>query len=100
MGRVKVTCKAKITGFKADLGGYSQVMRGAGADALMREKAEAVMAAATAAHGADPGEEDPYALSKYRGRLANGYVVKTRSIHAQNGELRHNTLRKSLGSAR
>ena len=100
MGRVKVTCKAKITGFKADLGGYSQVMRGAGADALMREKAEAVMAAATAAHGADPGEEDPYALSKYRGRLANGYVVKTHSIHAQNGELRHNTLRKSLGSAR
>lgn len=93
----KCSCKVKIHGFKPKRSGYAAVMNGSACQGIVRDHAEATKSAADGALSADGYDTaEAHKLGVARGKLANGYYVRTNTNHAKRSTLRHNTLKKAL----
>lgn len=86
--------------FRMDRAGYEAVMDSAPVQADLERRAQAVRAAADA--GLSPGGYSlpGHEVKDFRGKLARGRVVRTKTDQARYSEAKRKTLSKALGAAR
>lgn len=90
-------CKVKFEwkGWKRD--GYAEVMNSGAVQTLLKKKADAAAASCNSSFSRHPGEGAGYIVRKFKGKLANGFVVTTATPHAHASERKHNRLRSMFG---
>lgn len=95
---------AKFGRFEADKAGYADLMDSAPVQAILRPRAEAVKRAADSmvrsSRKGDGYRHEPHEAKEAQGRLARGYVVRTKTDHARHAQAKRKTLTKALGSAK
>lgn len=94
----------KFGRFRADKAGYAALMDSGRVQALLRPKAEAVKRAADSmvrsSRKGDGYRYEPHEVKEAQGKLARGYVVRTKTDHARYAQAKRKTLTKALGSAK
>ena len=93
----KAKCEVKIKWKGWNRGGYAEVMNGGGVQAVLDQKANAVVASANASFSPKPGEGAGYASDVMSGSLAKGRSLHTESVHAFRSEKKHNRLQAIFG---
>lgn len=95
--------QVKFGKFKPNRAGYAELMNQGGVQSLLESKAQAVKSSADAMVLPDkwsrPYNYEPHELKQIDGKLARGYVVRTKTDHARLANAKRNTLLKALGSA-
>ena len=90
---------ARFGRFKADKAGYAALMDSGRVQSVLRGKADAVKRAADSSLSGDgyalPGHE----VKAFQGKLARGFVVRTKNDHARYAQAKRKTLKKALGAA-
>jgi hypothetical protein len=76
---------------------YAEVMNSGAVQALLKKKADAAAASCNSSFSRHPGEGVGYVVRKFKGKLANGFVVATATPHAHASERKHNRLRSMFG---
>ena len=89
----------KFGKFKHDKAGYADLMNSGAVQSMLRGKAERVLSAADRGLSEDGYELPGHELKEYRGKLADGYVVRTKTDHARYAQAKRKNLGKSLGYA-
>lgn len=89
----------KFGKFKHDKAGYAGLMNSGAVQSMLRSKAERVLSAADRGLSEDGYELPGHELKEYRGYLADGYVVRTKTDHARYAQAKRKNLKKSLGYA-
>ena len=90
-------CKVKFKWKGWKRGGYAEVMNSGAVQALLKKKADAAAASCNSSFSRHPGEGAGYVVRKFKGKLANGFVVATATPHAHASERKHNRLRPMFG---
>ena len=94
----------KFGRFRADKAGYAALMDSGRVQGVLRPKAEAVKRAADglveSSRRGDGYRLDAHEVKEFQGRLARGYVVRTKTDHARYAQAKRKTLTKALGSAK
>lgn len=100
----KAKCEVKIKWKGWNRGGYAEVMNGGDVQAMLDQKANAVVASANASYSPKPGEFSPkpgggagYVSDVMSGSLAKGRSLHTESVHAFRSEKKHNRLQAIFG---
>lgn len=93
-----IKCTVAFKRFKWNRPGYAEVMNSSGVQSILSGKASRLASSCNSSFKPEHGEGDGYELKRVRGTLANGYVVKTATLHAIHSECRHNRLLGGLGS--
>ena len=86
-------CKVKFEWKGWKRGGYAEVMNSGAVQTLLKKKADAAAASCNSSFSRHPGE----GAGKFKGKLANGFVVTTATPHAHASERKHNRLRSMFG---
>ena len=90
--------------FRADRGGYAALMDSGRVQGVLRPKAEAVKRAADglveSSRRGDGYASDAHEVKEFQGKLARGYVVRTKTDHARYAQAKRKALTKALGSAK
>ena len=84
--------------FKWNRRGYEDVLNGNGAQALASQVAFDVMSRANAMMPPDDYELPAHEVKEFRGRLATGCVVRTKTDAARRESAKNNVLKKALDS--
>lgn len=92
----KAKCEVKIKWKGWNRGGYAEVMNGGGVQAMLDQKANAVVASANASFEKKPGDEG-YVCDVMNGSLAKGRSLHTEGVHAYRSEKKHNRLQSIFG---
>lgn len=94
MARAKCEVKIKWKGWNR--GGYAEVMNGGGVQAMLDQKANAVIASANASLEKKSGDTG-YVCDVMGGSLAKGRSLHTEGVHAFRSEKKHNRLQAIFG---
>ncbi len=86
--------------FKWNRAGYAQCMNDAAVQGIVKTVARNVRATATSMLSADGHIVPGFTVSRFHGRLADGYAVKANSKHARYACAKNKTLTKAAKSAR
>lgn len=92
----KAKCEVKIEWKGWNRGGYAEVMNGGGVQAMLDQKANAVVASANASLEKKPGDTG-YVCDVMSGSLAKGRSLHTEGVHAFLSEKKHNRLQAIFG---
>ena len=84
--------------FKWKKSGYKDVLNGNGAQALASQVAFDVMSRANAMMPGDDYELPAHEVKEFRGKLATGRVVRTKTDAARRESAKNNVLKKALDS--
>ena len=90
-------CKVKFEWKGWKRGGYAEVMNSGAVQTLLKKKADAAAASCNSSFSRHPGEGAGYIVRKFKGKLANGFVVTTATPYAYASERKHNRLRSMFG---
>lgn len=93
-----IKCVVAFKRFKWSRPGYAEVMNSGGVQSILSGKASRLASSCNSSFKREPLEDIGYEARRFRGKLANGYVVRTMTPHATHSELRHNRLLSGLGS--
>lgn len=93
-------CSLKWGKFKWDRAGYARCMNDESVQGIVKTVARNVRAAATSMLSADGHTVPGFTMSRFQGKLANGYSVKANSEHAKYSCAKNKTLTKAARSAR
>ena len=92
----------KIGPFKPNRAGYAACQNQGGVQNFLKSKADAIKSAADANVLPDkwtvPYSYDAHEVKEITGKLANGYVVRTKTDHARLAESQRGSLTKAFGS--
>lgn len=92
----------KIGKFKPNRAGYAALMNQGSVQSLLKSKANAVKSAADSMVLPDkwtvPYSYEPHEVKEIVGKLAHGYVVRTKTDHARLAESQRGTLTRAFGS--
>lgn len=93
----KAKCEVKIKWKGWNRSGYAEVMNGGGVQAMLDQKANAVVASANASFIPKPGDGAGYISDILNGSLAKGRSLHTDSVHTFRSEKKHNRLQAIFG---
>lgn len=94
-------CELKWGKFKWDRAGYAQCMNDESVQGIVKTVARSVRATATSMLSADGHTVPGFTMSRFQGKLANGYSVKANSKHAKYASLgKQKLLTKAAKSVR
>lgn len=96
----RVTCSVRMGRFKPDRAGYAALMDSFPVQHATRAAAESVRGGANAILSKDGYRLVGFEMKPFQGKLARGYVVRTKTDHARYSQARHKTLQKALGAVR
>jgi len=81
--------------------GYRAVLNSSQVQADVQKRAEAIARRANASIGRPEGYRlDDFEVKEWQGKLAKGYVVRTKTDHARASQTQRNTLMKALDAGR
>lgn len=86
--------------FVPNKAGYAEVMNSAAIQNELKRKAEAVKSTADSMLSEDGYALEGHEIKQFQGKLANGYVVRTKNDHARYAQAKRKTLTKAMGSAK
>lgn len=90
---------AKGIRFVPDMAGYAAIMNSADVQRSVADKANEVARAARSMLDQDEGYAlDDFEVKDFRGKLADGKVVRTKTDHARYSQAKNKTLTKALKS--
>lgn len=87
---------AKIGKFKMRRSGYIALMNSAGVQGQLEKKANRIKSSANAKLSPDGYRFEGHEAKPIKGKMANGYLVRTKTNHARYSNAKNNTLLKSL----
>ena len=87
---------AKIGKFKMNRSGYIALMNSAGVQGQLEKKANRIKSSANAKLSPDGYRLEGHEAKPIKGKMANGYLVRTKTNHARYSNAKNNTLLKSL----
>lgn len=87
---------AKIGKFKMRRSGYIALMNSAGVQGQLEKKANRIKSSANAKLSPDGYRFEGHETKPIKGKMANGYLVRTKTNHARYSNAKNNTLLKSL----
>lgn len=90
----------KIGRFVPNKAGYAEVMNSSAIQSELQRKANAVKSSADAMLSEDGYALEGHEVKQFQGKLANGYVVRTKNDHARYAQAKRKTLSKAIGSAK
>lgn len=90
----------KIGRFVPNKAGYAEVMNSSAIQSELQRKANAVKSSADAMLSEDGYALEGQEVKQFQGKLANGYVVRTKNDHARYAQAKRKTLSKAIGSAK
>ena len=90
----------KMGRFVPDKAGYAAVMNSAAIQGELQRKANAVKNSANAMLSDDGYVLEGHEVKQFQGKLAKGYVVRTKNDHARYAQAKRKTLTKAMGSSR
>lgn len=90
----------KVGRFVPDKAGYAEVMNSAAIQNELKRKAEAVKSTADSMLSEDGYALEGHEVKQFQGKLANGYVVRTKNDHARYAQAKQKTLTKAMGSSK
>lgn len=86
--------------FVPNKAGYAEVMNSAAIQNELKRKAESVKKTADGTLSEDGYALEGHEVKQFQGKLANGYVVRTKNDHARYAQAKRKTLTKAMGSAK
>lgn len=86
--------------FVPNKAGYAEVMNSAAIQNELKRKAEAVKSTADSMLSEDGYALEGHEVKQFQGKLAKGYVVRTKNDHARYAQAKRKTLTKALGSSK
>lgn len=90
----------KVGRFVPDKAGYAAVMNSASIQNELQRKANAIKSSADAMLSDDGYVLEGHEVKQFQGKLAKGYVVRTKNDHARYAQAKRKTLTKAMGSSR
>lgn len=90
----------KFGRFKADKAGYAALMNSGPVQGAVSRPARSVLSAANAALGKDGYRLPGFEVRPFQGKLAHGFVVRTKTDHARYSQAKRKTLTKALRAAK
>lgn len=90
----------RIGKFVPNKAGYAEVMNSAAIQNELKRKAEAVKSTADSMLSEDGYALEGHEVKQFQGKLANGYVVRTKNDHARYAQAKRKTLTKAMDSAK
>lgn len=90
----------KFGKFKMSRAGYAALMDSPGIQGVIDRKARAVKSSADAGLSHGGYNYEGHEVKEFRGKLARGRVVRTKTDQARYSEAKRKTLSKALGAAR
>lgn len=90
----------KFGKFKMSRVGYAALMDSPGVQSVIERKAKAVKSSADAGLSHGGYDYEDHEVKEFRGKLARGRVVRTKTDQARYSEAKRKTLSKALGAAR
>lgn len=90
----------KVGRFVPDKAGYAAVMNSAAIQNELQRKANAIKSSADSMLSDDGYVLEGHEVKQFQGKLAKGYVVRTKNNHARYAQAKRKTLTKALGTSK